>query len=447
MTKSKDNATSWVVLGIVTFSLFLEVGVIKSFSVLLPAIKEQFETYTWVVGSAVSIILGWGSVIGLSASVLVNRFGPRVCLMMCGLVSTIGLIICSVRRIGPRVCLMMCGLVSTIGLIICACAPNSLVLLLGLILTGFLYLQEIVAIGVIPQYFDKYYNTAVAVYLCGSGFGIILMPLLTQIFLDIYGWRGALLLLSGLCLHSLPCGAMLYQNQTEEKEEKTNLLIPKTGSSNENDSPSNISKLLRGIFCSLLLTNLSFIAQVLVPAFAWGYTLTGWLIYIVSFSLSNGTTMREASIVGTCGGIGLTAIRVILPPLNQVVTYKQLMYTSSLISAFALALTYFFNTFIGMCLMSVFFGAGVGILGVELYIAIKETTNENEYLHAVALTNLLHGFAALASGFITGWLFDMTGSFVASFGGLAAISLLTTVSLGFEDIWNGFKNRNRSAAI
>ncbi|XP_072035493.1 monocarboxylate transporter 13-like [Amphiura filiformis] len=429
MTKSKDNATSWVVLGAVTFSIFLEIGVVKSFSVLLPAIKEQFETYTWVVGSAVAISHGWGSVIGLSASALVNKLGPRVCIMMC-------------------------GLVSTIGLIICACAPNALVLLLGLILTGFLYLQEIVAIGVIPEYFDKYYTTAVAVYLCGSGFGMILMPLLTQLFLDIYGWRGALLLLSGLCLHSLPCGAMLYQNITEDKvpKEKTNLLISKTGSSNATDSsdipdPSNTAKLFRGIFCSPLLTNLSFNAQVLVPAIAWGYTFTGWLIYIVSFSLSNGTTMREASIVGTCGGIGLTAIRTILPPLNKVINYKQLMHISSLISAFALALTITFNTFIGMCLMSVLFGTGHGILAVELYIAIKEITDEKEYLRAVAWVNLINGFAAIISGFMTGWLFDITGSFVASFGVLAAISLLTTVSLGFEDIWSGFKNRHRSAAI
>ncbi|XP_072024524.1 monocarboxylate transporter 2-like [Amphiura filiformis] len=430
MATSKDNATSWVVLGVVTFSVFLEVGLVKSFSVLLPDIKEQFETLTWVVGSSVSIMIGWGSVIGLSASALVNRLGPRVCIMMC-------------------------GLFTTIGLIICACAPNSLVLLFGLLLTGFLYLQEIVAIGVIPEYFDKYYNAAVAVYSCGAGFGIISMPLLTQILLDIYGWRGCLLLLSGLCLHSLPCGAMLFPIQTEDKMHKdtTNLLRSKIGSSdktnsNENDipDPSNISRLFRDIFCSPLLTKLSFYAQVLVPAIVWGYTFTGWLIYIVSFSLSNGTTMREASIVGTCGGIGLTAIRTILAPLNQVMTYKQLMYTSSLVTAVSLALTNFFNTFIGMCLMSVLFGAGFGILGAELYISMKVITREKEYLHAVAWANLTRGFAAITSGFLTGWLFDVTGSFETSFDILAAISLLTTASFGFEDVWNYFK-RHKSAPI
>ncbi len=62
--KGKDNNTSWIVLAVVTFSLFLEVGLIKSLSVLLPDIKEQFATYTWVIGSSISIILAWGSIIG-----------------------------------------------------------------------------------------------------------------------------------------------------------------------------------------------------------------------------------------------------------------------------------------------------------------------------------------------------------------------------------------------
>ncbi len=62
--RTRDSATSWVVLGVVTFSLFLEVGLVKSFSVLLPDIKEQFDTYTWVLGSSVSIIIGWGSIAG-----------------------------------------------------------------------------------------------------------------------------------------------------------------------------------------------------------------------------------------------------------------------------------------------------------------------------------------------------------------------------------------------
>ena len=42
MREVKDSRKSWFVLGVVSFSVFLEVGLTKSVSVLLPDIKEQY---------------------------------------------------------------------------------------------------------------------------------------------------------------------------------------------------------------------------------------------------------------------------------------------------------------------------------------------------------------------------------------------------------------------
>ena len=61
---AKDSARSWLVLTVALYFVFLEVGLIKSFSVLLPDIKEQFATDTWVLGLSVSINVGWGSALG-----------------------------------------------------------------------------------------------------------------------------------------------------------------------------------------------------------------------------------------------------------------------------------------------------------------------------------------------------------------------------------------------
>lgn len=274
-----------------------------------------------------------------------------------------------------------------------------------------MFLQEIIAVGVVPSYFDKYYYIAVATYSCGCGLGVIVMPVLTQTFLDIYGWRGTLLVLSGISMHYIPCGALI--NQRLEHNEHKAPLLPSISDNNSNPyltreasstgcfNPDSLREAC-GICCSPLLTNLPFLAQVFIPGFVWGYTLTGWLIYIVSFALSNKVSMRDASIVSTCGGIGQITLRALLPVLNKLMTYRHLMYLSSMLSAISLAATIFFNTFTGMCLMSLLFGAGVGILGSEIYIVIKEVTKKNEYLSAVALINWIHGIAAIASGFLTG---------------------------------------------
>ena len=60
----KDGTRSWLVLAVATFIMFLEVGIFKSFSVLLPELKEQFDTYTWIVGSGIAIMTGFGTCIG-----------------------------------------------------------------------------------------------------------------------------------------------------------------------------------------------------------------------------------------------------------------------------------------------------------------------------------------------------------------------------------------------
>ena len=60
----KDGTRSWLVLAVATFIMFLEVGTVKSFSVLLPQLIDQFDTHTWIVGSSIAIMTGFGTCIG-----------------------------------------------------------------------------------------------------------------------------------------------------------------------------------------------------------------------------------------------------------------------------------------------------------------------------------------------------------------------------------------------
>ena len=62
---NKDGARSWIVLAVATLILFLEIGTTKSFSVLLPDIEEQLHTHTWIVGSSIAIMTGFGTILGI----------------------------------------------------------------------------------------------------------------------------------------------------------------------------------------------------------------------------------------------------------------------------------------------------------------------------------------------------------------------------------------------
>ena len=172
-------------------------------------------------------------------------------------------------------------------------------------------LQENVALGIIPEYFEKYYILAINLALLGSGLGIIITPLITQLLRDIYGWRGALLLLAGINFHSLIFGALLnpHPQQCENHE------IPPYRRHNSNaecDITTRTMPYLRQVLTSVydaiggeLFYNLSFIVQVIIAGFVNGYMMTGWMIYIVSLATSKGASLKEASVIATCGGVGM----------------------------------------------------------------------------------------------------------------------------------------------
>ncbi|XP_072014386.1 monocarboxylate transporter 6-like isoform X1 [Amphiura filiformis] len=425
---AKDIKWSWVILAAVTFIMFLEAAILKGFSVLLPDLKEQLSSQTWVIGSLISIITGWGYVVGLSAGPLKKRFGARVCLMVS-------------------------GLVSSCGLIICACATNVNLLLLGMIPTGFMLFQENVSVGIIPEYFEKYYDLAVSIYCFNTSSAIIISPLFTQMFLDIYGWRGTALMLCGLNMHSILCGALVthQEHQIPRQLEKHELLPTRHDDISHKDDQSSKSgfKIFKTVFKTFsfnLLTSIPFIARVILPAIVYGWTFASWLIYIVSFALSNGASMKQSAVVATCGGIGNAIIKIVLPYLNSILTYRQLMYIASFVMAVSLGLTTVFYGVIGMSLASFFFCSGIGIIGTVLYFAIKEVVDEDQYTNAVAWYHVFYGFAMIGGALVTGLIFDTTGSFILSFTLLAAVSLLIAVSLGLEEIWAAV-NKNKNIQI
>ena len=264
---------------------------------------------------------------------------------------------------------------------------------------GFMLLQENIAVGIVPEYFDRYYSIAVNVYCFGSGLAVIVFPLMVQTFLDLYGWRGALLLLSGLSFQSFLCGAIVKHSKVTNNEKIS--LVPKGTNGTDTISKGTLGMFLRKIDDNLL-TSPPFIARVIIPGIVNGYTWAGWVIYIISFALSTGASMKEASVVASCGGIGLMIIRIILPLLNQVVTYRKLLYISSVIMTTSLVMPTFTRTVAGLCITSLMYCIGNGMLCSELYVAVKDTADATQYVSGIAWYHLFSGFAMTFGGVITG---------------------------------------------
>ena len=76
-------------------------------------------------------------------------------------------------------------------------------------LAGFSMGSGAVITGELAKYFNKKFSVANTIARTGLSTGLIVMPLLIQLFIDVYGWRGTLLLVGGINLHCMVSGALL----------------------------------------------------------------------------------------------------------------------------------------------------------------------------------------------------------------------------------------------
>ena len=63
---------------------------------------------------------------------------------------------------------------------------------------------------VVAEHFDRWRGLAIGIATCGSGLGTFVYPFIIEAMTEIYGWRGSLIILSGLSLHICVFGALQF---------------------------------------------------------------------------------------------------------------------------------------------------------------------------------------------------------------------------------------------
>ncbi len=156
-------------------------------------------------------------------------------------------------------------------------------------------------IGELASYFDKYYSIASSLSQMGLAFGIMIIPLLTQLFIDVYGWRGTMLILGALNTQLILSGAVMRPIYKFKEDQRT---------SSVKTPPHFSSKHTVSFFHEItyyldmnLFYNAKFLSMVLYQM-SNGYCFTGWVIYLVPYAMDVGFTPYKATALATFGGIG-----------------------------------------------------------------------------------------------------------------------------------------------
>ena len=230
------------------------------------------------------------------------------------------------------------------------------------------------------------------------------MPLISQFFLQTYGWRGSFLLLGGLNLQLVVCGVLLRPQQTcEETMNESNndkaATIYQTGSKDS-------SKLacLSNLLSLHLFFNFNYLCLLCIFT-ASGYYYIGWLIYFVPHGEDVGFSPYEASFLATGGGIGNLIGALIFPLAGKFLSGKNILYLSTLITCLSLGLDPIMaelQSYVGLMISS--FGVNFGFAVTDCAI-FKETVaevKEDDVSNAINWLFVGYSIGSVTTGFLSG---------------------------------------------
>ena len=410
-----DLGWSWLVLTATFCVSIINVDVV--FAILYNDIVQTFNVSVGSVGLMLTISELAFSLSSLGLSSLLIKFGYR----KLGLVGAFWSSLC-----------LACS----------AFAPNFTVLtvLLGLAGPG-LAAEGYVCYVALQDYFERRRGLAGGIAATGISAGYFALGPIIQYISEIYGWRGALLIFSGLHLNNVVAVSLLrpkpsqkeiridHHKQTDQVQnmpEKRSMLSEDT----LNISPSVEESVTLKTSCPCLC-DLSLLKDPSTTLFLIGCGLSVMGIVALYSHLPNrclyiGMTEREAawmsSLFGICNAAGrliFTAV-VTLTPMSITIQCCVLLLISSL-ATMAVGLTHgILDSAVVLVVAAVSLGGHVCVVMTSL----RDIVGIDNYPTAMALDMLIGGTVRAFGVFFAGYIYDITSNYNKSFficGGIETI--------------------------
>ncbi|XP_026208189.1 monocarboxylate transporter 13 isoform X2 [Anabas testudineus] len=398
-----DGGWGWVLVVALFVTNSLVFGLMRSLGVFFVEFVQYFEESAQAISWISSIGLAALQFFSPLAAVLCKAYNPRVVVMMGGFLAGLGLILASQATCLVHLYLTM-GVISGLGW--------------GLMFTPM--------VATVMAHFTRRRTLALGLGFCSIGLSSFAFNPLFQLLVEKYAWRGALLILGGLSLNLVPCGALIRpQQQSESPEEKV-----------DSQSRSSCPVVLRRVFSYLQL-------QLLLERPYLTYTLAVSLLnigffvpyfHLVAHSRQAGFSEYKAAFVMSAAGATDIFGRVASGWFSDLGHFR-LIHLLSLWTTLAgvfiilLPVSSLYGSYAALMLISLLYGFCSGALTSVTFAVVPLIVGVDRMMEALALLQLIESSAGLLGTPLSGLLKDLTGSYVASFVVAGSFLILCTLTL------------------
>ena len=275
----------------------------------------------------------------------------------------------------------------------------------------------------ISHWFDRRRGIAVAIAACGNYFAGALWPMAMQPLLAAYGWRGTYLVIGIVCLVTMiPLAAMLGRRPPYQTGGVVRAPVVK----DIGLSPGAIQALLvvAGLACCVAMS----MPQVHIVAYCadLGYGVARGA-EMLSLMLATGVISRLVSgfLADRIGGIPTLLIGSVLQGLSL------LFYIP-------------FDGLASLYVVSAMFGLAQGGIVPSYAIIVREYMPAREAGQRVGIVIMATILGMALGGWMSGWIYDQTGSYAAAFLNGIAWNLLN-VSVMTLLLWRSMRGRPAAA--
>lgn len=372
----------WVIVSYGIVATCIGVGTLTSLSVFLQPVAAELGASRAGVSSVSTLGFLAMGVGGFIWGTLADRFGTRAVVLAGGVLLGVGLLAASQAR-------DLTELQIAYGLVVGLAAGSSFAPLTALT----------------SSWFDRHRSLAVALVSMGLGMGTITIAPLASVIIEAYGWREALMTLSGLAFLIIVPGSLILRQppQTPAAE------IPVGGS----DVDMTVGQALRTPqFAAIALT-----------FFCCCAAHSGPILHMVSFASLSGAAPLAATGMLTVAGAGGLIGRIAMGLAADRYGAQRVLIAGLALQAVTIASYAVIHDLMGLFALSVFFGIAYGGVMPLYAVIVREYFGARIMGTAFGAVTMVSSVGMALGPLVGGWLYDQYANYVGMFLSAGVVGL------------------------
>ncbi|KAL4224877.1 hypothetical protein ACF0H5_015573 [Mactra antiquata] len=387
-------------------SILISMGLGYSLSVLYAQLIRIFQADRSLVALNQSFYEALLAVGGALWSYPVSKLGYGYSIIIGGLVGSICVAVSSLASAVP-VIIVLVGILSGASF-------------------GIVYMGPFVIAGDI---FEGYKSAIIGFVSIGSSLGQFTMSSIMELCIEEYEWNGALLIIGGICLNTIPCGMLM-------------VLANKYSSKKKSEQPSASAKqsLFKiGLFKQKLFWLLMLNSVILA------FTALAESRFIVDLSELKGFTRQDGSFLVSMIGVS-NLIGGLMGAISKIFC-KQLSSASHmsywvLIIIISHGMVVYSQSYNSILIAALINGLCIGNIYAHVAIVLYEIYGTEDYAPSFATWNVMKGVGNFMGGYFGGFIQDKTGTYDLLFQISMALSIFYSLSFFAIVIYRYYRSKH-----